>query len=82
MLLYLIPLVRKAKRNEELGTHDASISAVKSVSGFSVDVLNFGPFFTVNHMSFLCRPISCALLQGTLLNNLLLDDELSLLEFG
>lgn len=30
-------------------THDASISAVKSVSGFTVDVLKFVPFSTVNH---------------------------------
>lgn len=30
-------------------THDASISALKSVSGFTVDVLKFVPFSTVNH---------------------------------
>jgi hypothetical protein len=30
-------------------TYDVSISTVRSVSGFAVEVLKFGPFLTVNH---------------------------------
>lgn len=37
--------VGKGKRR----THDVSISTVRSVSGFAVEVLKFGPFWTVNH---------------------------------
>ena len=34
-------------------TYEAIISAVKSVSGFAIEVLKLGPLFTVNHCPFL-----------------------------
>lgn len=43
-------------RNESM--YDVSISTVRSVSGFAVDVLKFGPLFTVNHCPFLLPNIS------------------------
>ena len=37
----------------KMATHDANISAVRSVSGLAVDRLNSGPFVTANHWPFL-----------------------------
>ena len=34
-------------------TDDTSISTVKSVSGLTMEVLNLGPLWTVNHWPFL-----------------------------
>lgn len=43
--------------------YDVSMSAVKSVSGFAIDVLKFEPLFTVNHWPFLCFKISFCINQ-------------------
>jgi hypothetical protein len=42
-----------AKHCDKIATHNANISAVRSVSGLAVDKLNSGPFVTVNHWPFL-----------------------------
>jgi len=39
--------------SDKVATHDANISAVRSVSGLAVERLNSGPFVTVNHWPFL-----------------------------
>lgn len=41
------------ENNQRRCTDDTSISAVKSVSGLAVEVLNLGPLWTVNHWPFL-----------------------------
>jgi hypothetical protein len=40
-------------REGRKGTNDVNISTVRSVSGFAVEVLKFGPLWTVNHWPFL-----------------------------
>lgn len=44
---------KSAKHCNKTATHDANISAVRSVSGLAVDKLNSGPFVTENHWPFL-----------------------------
>lgn len=45
-------------RNYRICTDDTSMSAVRSVSSFSIEVLKFGPFVTVNHCPFLFNVIN------------------------
>jgi len=44
---------KSVKHGDKIATHDANISAVRSVSGLAVERLNSGPFVTVNHWPFL-----------------------------
>lgn len=46
--LYMEWISREAGKGKSR-TYDVSISTVRSVSGFAVEVLKFGPFWTVNH---------------------------------
>jgi hypothetical protein len=44
---------KSVKHCDKTATHDANISAVRSVSGLAVERPNSGPFVTVNHWPFL-----------------------------
>lgn len=58
-------------------TYEVNISTVRSVSGFSIDVLKFGPFSTENHCPFLDDQGSVNT-TGRKTTVLPLDDELTL----